>query len=83
MILSELERYLKQGREVEFSVNSHSYFISPLFDDDKFVDKFSIYDPLLKRIIAIKKLEEILSFEFMPGISFNKKIEDFIFNYIL
>ena len=83
MTLFELKQYLEQGREIEFSLFSNSYFLYPLFENEKFTNSFAIHDSLLGNDIVLGNLEAILSFEFAPGISFIKKIDYFKFEYIL
>ena len=35
MKILDLKMYFSQGREIEFSLNGHNYFLQPLYDDNE------------------------------------------------
>ena len=42
MKILDLKMYFSQGREIEFSLNGHNYFLQPLYDDNE--NKYVLYD---------------------------------------
>ncbi len=81
MDLSELKRHLMMGREIEFSLDAHAYFMSYLANIDP--NKYYIWDEDKQSNIFEGTLDELLSFCFEDDISFIKDIDKFDFEYIL
>jgi len=77
MTLEVIVEYIKQGREIEFSLGKCKYFHS--FDGVK----YSIYDVENKEFVFEGSLKDELAFEFEENISFEKAINLFHFDYIL
>ena len=82
MTINELCDYLNKGREIEFEMGNHQYFISPMFSGKQFLGKFIIYDSNTNRPIFSGPLNELLSFEFADGVSFQRAFDFFEITYI-
>lgn len=81
--IRELTEHMRNGREIEFSYDSHPYFLAPLFQGDRFADKYYIYDVCAEKNIFCGCTEEVLRFEFACGKTFLNAFECFCFDYIL
>lgn len=74
---------LAQGREIEFSFGGHRYFVAPLYRENTFIGKYSIFDCGEKTVIYAGTLCEILAFEFAPEVSFNNAGHLFSLEYVM
>lgn len=83
MTLLELVNYLNQGREIEFSIFEHSYFLTPVCLEGWPVGKYRIYDNQKHCYIFEGSNQEILAFDFLANISFKNALSKFSFDYIL
>ena len=85
MELDELKEYIQQGREIEFSYKGRPYFMNPLYaeDDRSRCLGTKILDVEKEDLIFAGPDEQVLTFEFDPGISFSSSIDSFDFEYIL
>lgn len=83
MTLPVLVNHLLNGREIEFALDSHIYFLAPLFQDGKFSGRYYIYDVESQGSIFTGSLDDILSFEFAPSITLRSSISQYNFKYIM
>lgn len=83
MTTGEIVNILLQGREIEFSLDGHAFFLAPLYSDGMFSNKYTLYDVVEKRVIYTGELNEILVFEFSQNVSLEKSSHRFSFEYIM
>ena len=83
MTLPGLVNHLLSGREIEFTLDSHNYFLAPLYLDGKFSGSYYIYDVKSQGTVFSGSLDDILSFEFVPSITLLTNISLFNFRYIM
>lgn len=79
MTLTQLVQYLEQGREIEFRLCEHEYFMA--MTDSEGV--YYIWDVIQKRDLVSGNLEDVLSYLFNGKICLKDNIEKFSFDYIL
>ena len=83
MELDELKEYIQQGREIEFSYKGRPYFMNPIYDKDDKQIGYKILDVEKEERIFDGTKEQLLYYEFEPGVSFSNSIASFDFEYIL
>lgn len=83
MTLLELVNYFQQGREIEFSILEHSFFITPVCFEGQSIEKYRIYDNQKLCYIFEGSANEILEFQFFSNSSFKTDLSKFTFDYIL
>lgn len=90
MKLSELETYFYQGREIEFSIKGHNYFLQPFYGDEdaqgKKESRYVLYDcsnPDNISVIFQGSIDTIMNYLFNSEFSFNNNLAAFDFTCIL
>lgn len=83
MSVVQLVQYLLQGREIEFSFHARSFFLSSDWGTEQKQGEYYIYDNLTRSYVVVGSVDEILSYEFQPGVSLKERIEQFDFESVL
>ena len=83
MKIPQLIEYLQQGREIEFSFESTLFFMSSDWGNEKQLGEYYIFSNEMNKVVAAGTIDELLSFEFRTGVSLQKNIDQFSFEYIL
>ena len=91
MTVNELQEYIKMGREIEFNLEGHQYFIQPDYDDPHygvggFGASFALYDcadPKAIQLICVGTVWDILAYRFNETITLKDNFDKFFIEYIL
>ena len=83
MTIDQLVAYLQEGREIEFSLENRSYFLSGDWGSVESQGDYYIYDNIRQAFVVSGDVQTILSYEFCPGVSLEKRMESFVFAYVL
>ena len=84
MKILDLKMYFSQGREIEFSLNGHNYFLQPLYDDNE--NKYVLYDCIDPNHISVvlqATVDTIMEYLFDGKYSFNNILSAFDFICVL
>ncbi len=90
MSLEVFVEFLLQGREIEFSLQGHNYFLTPDYEDDLWNTTSDIIyvlyacnDPSNRLELCKGNITEILNYQFGKEICLQNSMESFDINWVL
>ena len=88
MTLDTFITYLNQGREIEFRLDEHEYFLQPDYESCKLSNeiKYVLYDcanPSMLSTCCCGTIQDILHYNFGKEISLQNNFQHFKWDYVL